>query len=59
MNRITRDHLDFWSDAPESKANFPHLISRLIRATTAKDTKVDIPWDSATYIGGWDGIGDD
>lgn len=58
MNRITRDHLDFWSDAPESKANFPHLISRLIRATTAKDTKVDIPWDSATYIGGWDGIVD-
>jgi hypothetical protein len=43
---------------PESKANFPHLISRLIRATTAKDTKVNIPWGSATYIGGWDGIVD-
>ena len=55
---ITRDQLASWSDMPESKANFPHLISRLIRATTAKDTKVDIPWGSATYIGGWDGIVD-
>ena len=58
MNQITRDQLDSWSDKPESKANFPHLISRLIRATTAKNTKVDIPWGSATYIGGWDGIVD-
>ena len=55
---ITRDQLGSWADTPESKANFPHLISRLIRATTAKDTKVNIPWGSATYIGGWDGIVD-
>ena len=55
---ITRDQLGSWADTPESKANFPHLTSRLIRATTAKDTKVDIPWGSATYIGGWDGIVD-
>mgnify|MGYP000973022401 FL=1 len=53
---ITRDQLGSWADTPESKANFPHLISRLIRATTAKDTKVNIPWGSATYIEGWDGI---
>ena len=53
---ITRDQLASWADTPESKANFPYLISRLIRATTAKDTKVDIPWGSATYIEGWDGI---
>lgn len=55
---ITRDQLGSWADTPESKANFPHLISRLIRATTAKDTKVNIPRGSATYIGGWDGIVD-
>ncbi len=53
---ITRDQLASWADTPESKANFPYLISRLIRATTAKDTKVNIPWGSATYIEGWDGI---
>lgn len=56
MMMITRDQLGSWADTPESKANFPYLISRLIRATTAKDTKVDIPWGSATYIEGWDGI---
>lgn len=56
MMIITRDQLGSWADTPESKANFPYLISRLIRATTAKDTKVDIPWGSATYIEGWDGI---
>lgn len=55
---ITRDQLAAWADTPESKANFPHLISRLIRVTTTKDTKVNIPWGSATYIGGWDGIVD-
>lgn len=55
---ITRDQLGSWADTPESKANFPHLISRMIRATTAKDTKVNIPWGSAAYIGGWDGIVD-
>ena len=55
---ITRDQLGSWADTPESKANFPHLISRLIRATTAKDTKVNVPWGSASYIGGWDGIVD-
>lgn len=55
---ITRDQLASWADTPESKANFPYLISRLIRATTAKDTKANVPWGSATYIGGWDGIVD-
>ena len=55
---ITKDQLASWADTPESKASFPHLISRLIRGTTAKDTKVNIPWGSATYIGGWDGIVD-
>ena len=55
---ITRDQLGSWANTPESKSNFPYLISRLIRATTAKDTKVNIPWGSATYIGGWDGIVD-
>lgn len=55
---ITRDQLGSWANTPESKANFPLLISRLIRATTAKDTKLNIPWGSATYIGGWDGIVD-
>ena len=58
MSLITRDQLNSWSEKTESEGNFPHLISRLIRATTAKDTKVYFPWGSAIYIGGWDGIVD-
>lgn len=55
MNLITRDHLDRWADTPGAKSTFPYLISRLVRASTPGDTKVNIPWGSASYIGGWDG----
>lgn len=56
MNLITRDHLDRWADTPDAKSTFPYLISRLVRASTPGDTKVNIPWGSASYIGGWDGV---
>lgn len=56
MSLITRDHLDRWADDASAKSTFPQLISRLVRATTPIDTKITIPWGSATYIGGWDGI---
>lgn len=56
MNLVTREHLERWADTPSSKSTLPYLISRLVRATTPTSTKVDIPWGSATYIGGWDGI---
>lgn len=56
MSLITRDHLGRWADDASAKSTFPQLISRLVRATTPIDTKITIPWGSATYIGGWDGI---
>lgn len=56
MNIVTRNHLERWANTIFSKSTLPYLISRLIRATTPPSTKVDMPWDSATYIGGWDGI---
>lgn len=56
MNLITRDHLDRWADTPDAKSTFPYLISRLVRASTPANTKVNIPWGSASYIGGWDGV---
>ncbi len=56
MNLVTREHLERWADTPSSKSTLPYLISRLVRATTPTSTKVDIPWGSAIYIGGWDGI---
>lgn len=56
MNIVTRNHLEKWANTIFSKSTLPHLVPRLIRATTPPSTKVDMPWDSATYIGGWDGI---
>lgn len=52
MSLITRDHLGRWADDASAKSTFPQLISRLVRATTPIDTKITIPWGSATYIGG-------
>lgn len=52
MNLVTREHLERWADTPSSKSTLPYLISRLTRATTPTSRKVDIPWGSATYIGG-------
>lgn len=56
MTIISKDHFETWANTTSSKSELPHLISRLVRATTGQDSKVNIPWGSATYIGGWDGI---
>lgn len=56
MNLVTRIHLERWAETPQSKSTLPYLISRLVRASTPASTKINIPWGSATYIGGWDGI---
>lgn len=56
MNLVTRDHLERWAETALSKSTLPYLISRLVRASTPASTKINIPWGSATYIGGWDGI---
>ncbi len=56
MNLVTRNHLERWAETALSKSTLPYLISRLVRASTPASTKINIPWGSATYIGGWDGI---
>ena len=56
MNLVTRNHLERWAETALSKSTLPYLISRLVRASTPISTKINIPWGSATYIGGWDGI---
>ena len=56
MRLITREHLQRWADTTFSKEALPYVISRLIRATSPKSTRANIPWGSATYMGGWDGI---
>lgn len=56
MSLINRNHLQNWADTVLSKSTLPYLISRLIRATSPKSTRANMPWGSSTYIGGWDGI---
>lgn len=56
MRLVTRNHIESWADTTFSKESLPYLVSRLIRTTTPVSTKVNMPWGSATYIGGWDGI---
>lgn len=56
MNIVTRNHLERWADTTLSKSTLPHLVSRLIRATTPPSTKLNMSWGNSTYIRGWDGI---
>jgi len=56
MQLITRDDIDSWAKTTFSKPTLPYLISRLVRATSPANVKVNIPSGSAAYIGGWDGI---
>ena len=58
MKLVTRDNLERWADTTFSKSDLPYLISRLVRASTPESTKVNIPYGTATYLGGWDSIVD-
>jgi len=56
MRLITRTDLETWALGFDSKGGFPILLSKLVRATTSRNTKIDFPSGSAAFIGGWDGI---
>lgn len=55
MELITYDDLNRWADTIESGALLPRLIALLIYETAPLSTKIDMPWDSATRLGGYDG----
>lgn len=55
MELITYDDLNRWADTVESEALLPRLIALLIYETAPLSTKIDMPWDSATRLGGYDG----
>lgn len=55
MRFVDRHHIENWALRFDSKGYFPNLISRLVRSTTPKDTFVEFPDGSSTYVGGWDG----
>lgn len=55
MELITCDDLNRWADTVESEALLPRLIALLIYETAPLSTKIDMPWGSATRLGGYDG----
>jgi len=56
MKWIDTADLELWAKRHDSKANLPHLISKLIRATTSHIDSLSIPSGRNVYLGGWDGI---
>ena len=56
FHSIDRNEIETWACSADADNILPLLISRLIRATSKKVTKIDIPYGSAVTIGGWDGI---
>lgn len=55
MELITYDDLNRWADTIESETLLPRLIALLIYETAPLSTKIDMPWGSATRLGGYDG----
>lgn len=55
MELITYDDLNRWADTIESESLLPRLIALLIYETAPLSTKIDMPWGSATRLGGYDG----
>lgn len=56
MSIVTKNKLESWANTVSSKSTLPHLVSRLIRATTPSSTKLNMSWGNSIYIGGWDSI---
>ncbi|HEV2264881.1 MAG TPA: hypothetical protein VGR79_10155 [Stellaceae bacterium] len=48
--------LEHWADLPGCESLLPALVRRLVAATTAVASLVDIPSGSGINLGGWDGI---
>ena len=53
---INTTDLNSWANRRESQSKLPHLLRRLIRATTPNLQKLNFPADESVQLGGWDGI---
>src|SRR3989442_10075065 len=58
MLTVTPDELQKWADTYSAKAQFPHLIRRLIWATCGEIRKLEFQGDEDVYLSGFDGIVD-
>src|SRR4051812_24303184 len=53
---VNASDLDKWAIKNESAAYLPTLIRRLVLATAADASRVDVPTEESIYFGGWDAI---
>lgn len=56
MNWISTNDLNQWANSRECQDTLPKLISRLVRASASKVTKLNFPSGDHVQRGGWDGI---
>ncbi|MFH6991825.1 hypothetical protein [Flavobacterium sp. FlaQc-48] len=56
MKLIDRTDIEEWADKYEGKGFFPYLISKLVYFSTLPGAQINIPYGSAVYLPGWDGV---
>tara|TARA_R110002012_G_scaffold300131_1_gene499652 strand:- start:2923 stop:6717 length:3795 start_codon:yes stop_codon:yes gene_type:complete len=56
MGLIDRKDIEGWADSYSASGQLPYLMLLLARASTPKNTYIDIPFGSAVTVGGWDGV---
>ena len=55
MDWIDPKELDAWAALPEAHTKHPMLVRRLVHATVADLSLLDVPSGSSVFSGGWDG----
>lgn len=56
MILIDRTDIEHWADKYEGKGFFPYLIAKLVYFSTLPGAQINIPYGSAVYLPGWDGV---
>ncbi|BDU26286.1 hypothetical protein [Flavobacterium sp. GSB-24] len=56
MKLIDRTDIEDWADKYEGKGFFPYLVSKLVYFSTLPGAQINIPYGSAVYLPGWDGV---
>jgi hypothetical protein len=56
MKLIDRADIEEWADKYEGKGFFPYLVSKLVYFSTLPGAQINIPYGSAVYLPGWDGV---
>lgn len=56
MKLIDRTDIEDWAKKHEGKGYFPYLISKLVYFSTLPGAQINIPYGSAVYLPGWDGV---